>query len=128
MRAAHAARLGGRATRVGRLRGRPAHIGQVRGREGHAERLRDRATHDRGLTGREAAPEEPQRRSGSRFQSQGRPWSGGGSNHIQMMGRHVTAWPSVRWRRRVHELRPAVCSLQWTAHARSGAMTRSDFQ
>jgi len=95
MRATHAARLGGRETRVGRLRGRPAHIGQLKGRAGHVGRLRDRATHERGLRGREVAPEEPQRRNGSRFQSQGRPWRGGGSNHTQMMGRHVTAWPSV---------------------------------
>jgi len=128
MRTTHAGRLGGRAARVGRLRGRPARVGRLRGRPTHVGRLRDHATHVLGLRGREAAPAEPQRRNGSRIQSQGRPCRGGGSNHIQMMERHVTAWPSVRWRRRVHELLVAICSLRWTAHARSGAMTRTDFQ
>jgi len=128
MSATHAARLEGRAARVGRLRGRPARVGRLRGRAGHVGRLRDRATQVRGIRVRETAPEEPQRRDGSRFQSQGRPRRGGGSNHVKMMKRHVTAWPSVRWRRRVHKLCPAVCSFQWTAHARSGAMTRSEFQ
>jgi len=80
-----------RATHAARLRGRPAHVGRLRSRKGYVGRLRDRATHVLGLRGREAAPDEPQWRSGSNLQSQGRPWRGDGSNHIQMMGRHVTA-------------------------------------
>ena len=73
MSATHAGLLEGRAARVGRLRGRPARVGRLRSRAGHVRRLRDRATHVRGIRGRETAPEEPQRRDGSRFQSLGRP-------------------------------------------------------
>ena len=63
-----------------------------------------------GQRGREAALDESRRRNASHLQSQRWPRRGGGFKHIQLMGVVVSAWPSVRSRRRVHELRLVLCT------------------
>jgi len=97
-------------TYVGQLGGRSAHVGPLRCRAGHVGRLRGRAGHAGPLRGRAAAPDESRKGNASRLQSQGTPWREGCSNHIQSMGGLVTAWPSVRSLRRVHEFRLVLCT------------------